>query len=271
MAKRVQYFINLFNPIIKAEYLKLLTVSILFSFVLFAAQAIPEELTVVTEELPPYQYINEAGELDGFSVDVVKKLFNLTQEDHEIILMPWARAYNMAKNQKNVLIFTIAHTKERDKQFIWIGDLVDEKYYFWGLKSNFIQKISSVKQLKHLRITTLRNSNVHEYLLDKNFLNIHPVVNDAQRILMLNHNRVDLFAATELGMMATAKKQSLDFSLYRKVLILSELSSQFSIALNINSDEALVSKYQLAFKKLEGTGQLNILRKKWHIPEKLIK
>ena len=256
------------KPIVKVGYFKLLTGSLLFWFVLFSAQAISVKLTVVTEEFPPYQYTNEAGELDGFSIDVVKKLFNLTHENHEILLLPWARAYNMAKKQKNVLIFTIAHTKERDKQFIWVGDLVDEKYYFWGLKANFLTDISSLEQLKNLRITTLRNSNVHEYLLENNFLNINPVVNPEQRILMLNHNRVDLLAATELGMMAEAKKQGFDFSQFKKVLIVPALSSKFCIAFNIKSDKALVSKYKLAFEKLEHTGQLNVLRKKWRMPEK---
>ncbi len=47
---------------------------------------------------------------------------------------------------------------------------------------------------------------------------------------------------------ASAKKQDFDFSQLKKVLLLSELNSQFCIALNIHSDEALVSKYQLVIE-----------------------
>jgi len=235
------------------------------------AQVKAEKLTVVTEELPPYQYINKDGQLDGFTIEVVKTLFTITQDTPEIIMMPWARSYSTARSKKNVLIFSIAHTKERDEYFSWVGDLLDEEYYFWGLKANFENEITSIDSLKELRVTALRDSNEHEYLLKEHFLSIYPVVNNNQRILMLSHNRVDLLAGTELTLVNSAKQQGFDFSKLKKIFPITELNSQLCIAFNINSDKDLISEYKAAFRTIKASGQLNALRKKWQIPEKAIK
>ena len=226
------------------------------------------ELIVVTEVLAPYQFINKAGVLDGFSIEVIKELFKLTRDNPKINVMPWARSYSMAKNQKNVLIFSIAHTKERSKHFKWVGDLLDEEYYFWGFRSKFQKKITSEEQLKQFRIVTLRDSNEHEYLLKAGFPNVQLIVTDNQRLLMLSHDRVDLLLGTALTIKNSAKIHKIEFSILKKIFPITGLNSQLCLAFNINSDEDLVEKYKLAFKTLKNSGKLSLIRKKWDIPEK---
>ena len=41
--------------------------------------------------------------------------------DYQIRLYPWARAYDMALKEPNVLIFLIARTSARETQFKWAG------------------------------------------------------------------------------------------------------------------------------------------------------
>jgi polar amino acid transport system substrate-binding protein len=52
--------------------------------------------------------------------------------DYKIELLPWVRAYNMALNRDNVLIYTITRTTERENLFHWIVLLGAAKFYLMG-------------------------------------------------------------------------------------------------------------------------------------------
>ena len=53
---------------------------------------------VVTEILPPYQFYQENNVLSGFSVEVLEALFKITNDDADLKVLPWARAYRTALN-----------------------------------------------------------------------------------------------------------------------------------------------------------------------------
>jgi polar amino acid transport system substrate-binding protein len=133
-----------------------------------AAHSNSQKIKVVTEYLNPYQTINTDGSLSGFSTEVVQTIFKQANKKPQIVVMPWARAYNIAKTEKNVMIFSIARTKERNDLFQWIGSLTKERLYFWGLKSTFPMPLE-IDTLKGYKIAASRNSNTAQYLKAENF------------------------------------------------------------------------------------------------------
>ena len=225
-----------------------------------------KEITVVTEYLAPYQIKNNDGSLGGFSVEVIKALFKITGDTPLIQVLPWARAYTTAKNQKNTLIFSIAKTDSRLDKFQWVGDLLHEQYYFWALATNPHLKGLSLEQLKRYRVATSRHSNENEFLIAHNFNSIYPVTSETQRTRMLYIDRTDLIIETELTLKENTKKLKLDFTKLAKLNFVDDLETTLSIAFNLNSDKTLVARYQQAFKQLKQSGQLLQLQQKWQIP-----
>ena len=71
----------------------LLTFLTLLSFASFGAN----HISVVTEDWPPYNYLDENGEMTGYSTKVVKKVLEKANVQYDIRLYPWARSYEMAQ------------------------------------------------------------------------------------------------------------------------------------------------------------------------------
>src|ERR1700761_8052778 len=89
-----------------------------------------EHLTAVTEEFRPMNY-TENGELRGYTVDIVRELLARANIGYSLASYPWARTYQMAQRQPDVLIFSIVRTPEREKQFRWIAPVAKRRVYIY--------------------------------------------------------------------------------------------------------------------------------------------
>jgi polar amino acid transport system substrate-binding protein len=240
----------------------------LYSFIYFyllvvAVKSNAEEIRVVTEYLPPYQIIKADGNLDGFSTDVIKAIFKQTNKTPSFEVMSWARAFSIASSEQNVMIYSIARTKERSDLFHWIGTLTKEKLYFWGLKSKFNWEITSEALLKNCSITASKFSNIDEYLSAANFSNIYYITLEEQSMKMLYSKRIDLLIDTELNAKARAKKLGFDFNKLRKIYEVNELNNELSIALSRQSNPELVLQFQQAYKDIVSQGLIEKFKVKW--------
>lgn len=243
-----------------------LILALLLSTKSFGATLPENNIKVVTEYLEPYQIQNPDGTIGGFSTEVVLALFKEAKRTADISVMPWARAYEMAKLQTNTMIYSIAHTKHRDSQFHWVGSLKKERLYFWGLKKHFPHPISTLALLKGYKVAASRNSNVAQYLVDEKFFNIYQLIKEEQNMLMLYRERVDLIVATELTLRNRAKRLGLDFNNIVKIKEAKELNNDLSIAFSKNTDAELFNHFKLAFDRIENKGTIQNLRRKWQIP-----
>jgi polar amino acid transport system substrate-binding protein len=245
------------------DFLATLTVSVFLLLVPLYGQS--KEIKVVTEFLEPYQIKNPDGSLGGFSTDVVQALFKITQDHPEIQVMPWARAYEIALHKPNILIYSIAHTKVRDKKFHWIGALKEERLYFWGLKKNYKNNDYEVSALKTLKIAASRNSNSAQYLMDQGFSNIYQLANERQNMNMLFIDRVDLILATKITIETRAKSLGYNFDELQQLNEVAALNNKLSIAFSMGTSPLLIQKYQTAFQQLVTNGELAKIKAKWKL------
>ncbi|MBA6348523.1 MULTISPECIES: ABC transporter substrate-binding protein [unclassified Colwellia] len=250
--------IKLFN-----NYLTILIITFFLLLVPFNGKA--EVIEVVTELLEPYQIKNPDGSLGGFSTDVVEALFKITEDHPKIQVMPWARAYDVALHNPNVLIYSIAHTKLRNKKFHWIGALKEERLYFWGLKKHYPKTNYKVSALKNRKIAVSRNSNSAQYLIAQDFSNIYQLANERQTMNMLFIDRVDLILATQITIETRAKNLGYDFNELQRLNEVAALNNKLSIAFSLDTSPTLIKKYQTAFQQLVTTGQLAKIKEKWKL------
>lgn len=245
------------------SYLATFTVSIFLLLISFSAQS--KEIKVVTEFLEPYQIKNPDGSLGGFSTDVVTALFEITEDQAEIEIMPWARAYEIALHKPNILIYSIAHTQIRDTKFHWIGALKEERLYFWGLKKHYTKTDYEVSALKNYKIAVSRNSNSAQYLTAQKFSNIYQLANERQNMNMLFIDRVDLILATQITIETRAKSLGYDFNELQRLNEVPALNNKLSIAFSLGTSPILIKKYQAAFQQLVNNGELARLKEKWQL------
>ena len=86
---------------------------------LSAPPLLSTELTVLTENLPNLNYLKNS-ELVGLSVEIVREIQKRIGSHEQIRVYPWARAYNLALKEENVVLFSITLTKARKDLFKWI-------------------------------------------------------------------------------------------------------------------------------------------------------
>jgi len=82
------------------------------------------QLSVVTENWPPYNYQNDKSDVDGVATAVVKRVLNHAELSYRIDVFPWARSYKLAQGQPNTLIYSIFKTAEREPYFHWFCPLL---------------------------------------------------------------------------------------------------------------------------------------------------
>src|ERR1035437_4785529 len=95
-------------------------VSVLMATLLTLPLVQAQTIHGVTEDTS-YSFLKE-GKVIGSATAVVElRLKQACFSNYQISLYPWARAYDMALKEPNVLIFLIARTPAREQQFKWAG------------------------------------------------------------------------------------------------------------------------------------------------------
>lgn len=209
-------------------------------------------LIVVTEDLWPFNFV-ENNKVTGPHTHLVKALLNSEKLEYTLTSMPWARSYQLAKTQPNVLIYTINHTQARHDQFHWIGEFPSQAHInYYALNTKF-SKLSET-QFKSLRIGTQIGTANDAFVTQQGFKNISRVTHIKQTLGMLTKKRIDVVIASPKQIVNTAIEMGLKSS--ELIMIGHAFSSRPSMALSLSTPKETVIRLQNAFKKL--TKQSNL-------------
>ena len=239
-----------------------------WSFALFVlcnwAQA--AKFRVVTEELDPYQIVKPDGAVGGMSTEVLKAVCKRLEMAPRIEVLPWARAYAIARSQPNVLIYSIAFTEERAPHFEWVGVLHTYHSIFYSASGDYRDNIKTLDDVKRFRVGVVRASYEHQKLVNNAFevgknLFLFPTPRDLIKKLM--QNRVELVYSSAANMRAMLKKYGHPFTRVRPSYTAQEIRVELFFAFNRNSDEALVNKFRKAFEDVKASGEFADIKKKW--------
>lgn len=105
--------------------------AMLFSIVLSITGrvAFAQDVIVYTENYPPFNYLNEEGEVVGLATENVKQVLEAAELSYDIKLLPWARAMQQVEARDNALIYTITRTPNREQQFHWLVPLAPTNFH----------------------------------------------------------------------------------------------------------------------------------------------
>jgi len=114
------------------------------------------DILVVTEA-SSFAYL-ENNQVKGIGTDLVKEVMATAKLTYSIHLYPWARSYRYATTQANTLIYALSRTKERERQFHWVGKILSLNYKFYRLNSRQDVTGSQLSDLKQYIVSTTCNS-----------------------------------------------------------------------------------------------------------------
>jgi len=207
---------------------------------------------VVTEETA-YSYLQD-GKVSGPATKVVEAtLQRAGLDDYHIGLYPWARAYDMALQEPDVLVYLIARTAEREALFRWVGEITRIDYHFYKLRERDDIKVPDLEAAKVYRVGVLREDVRQHYLLANGFNKIVVTAHNSDNFKRLLNGQVDLIPMPERDMLALCKEVGLDPSAVERVFT-PDSSTRLYMAFSRETDDATVLRMQSAFEHLQAEG-----------------
>ncbi|MCD4678443.1 MAG: transporter substrate-binding domain-containing protein [Desulfobacula sp.] len=219
-----------------------------------------QKITIVTEDYPPYHY-QENHEIVGQGTETVQAVLKVLNIQADILMLPWARAYKMALEKENTLIFGIARTPKRENLFKWIGVTSPVNYCFFVLKNRSDIQIHTLEAAKQYNIGTTREDVMEQYLEEKGFVkkkNLHPNFSYDANLDKLLYRYIDLWGVVELTAYHILRTKQLPVDAIRKVYCLEGVSTEGAyMAFSKNTSDALVNQFQEALIKIKKDGTYN--------------
>ncbi len=235
----------------------LLTILLLLAATNLSAQNL-DELIIVSEEYPPFNF-TVAGQRQGLSTDLLVEMLKLAgsnQTRADIGVVPWARAYSLALNERNVLLYSTTRTAAREQLFKWVGPILKSKFVLFARKDAQL-KISSLKEIneRKLRVGVVLHDVGEQMLLEQGVskARLYPYNHGRHMVKMLHNRRIDLLAYGQIATRWFFRDQGYDPEDFEEVLFLQE--SEYYFALNKKTDEQIVILLQDALDQLRESGR----------------
>ena len=230
-------------------------------FLMVCQPALAAELTILTENLPPLNYLKD-GVLVGPSVEIVKEIQRRVGSYAQIKVYPWARAYQLALEEENVVLFGTTHTQARENKFKWVGPLATKRDILVAKKGSRL-KINTLEDAKKVKaIGTLRDDTRERLLKSYGFLNLEPVSDEQKNAKKLSLGRIDLWAYKIPGLRTVCDLADVDPNEMEEVYHLRKID--VSIAFSKKTSDAIVKQWRDAFNAMLADGTIMRIRKRWN-------
>jgi polar amino acid transport system substrate-binding protein len=222
-------------------------------------------LTVVTEDLAPYSYA-EGERITGYATELVQEALAQAGLDYTLHLYPWARAYQMAQTQPNVLIYSMVRTPERERRFQWIAQIAPRNVYLFKLATRHDIQVHTLEDLRPYRIASNRGDVVEEQLQLLG-LTADLAATDESSLRKLAAGRVDLMVASELTMQGICERARIPCELLERTMIMPGLG-EYYVAASLGTPAATVRALRAAFARLRNSGYMQRAAAKYGVPLK---
>ena len=244
--------------------LKIATAFFLFvglSIGVFAKDNKAQDLLVVASEHPLLQY-QENGENKGPTIEILNGLLKETPLRSRVSFMPWARAFATVKHNPNTLILSMIRTPDREPNFHWLIKVSQSARVFISLASKPENYVDNFEQAKNRLIAVRLGSAAQKELLSHGFSehnNLYIVSSDEQMIHLLANGRIDLVYTDPNNVLKHLESSgNANIAISHKKIVPKDQRISY-IALNKNTDIAIVQQLQNAARKFEKTAEYRYL------------
>lgn len=245
-------------------------VSVLLFWLAVAAPAAAESLTVVTEEMPPFNY-SENGKVTGMATEVVRATLERADLPGEFQVLPWKRAYQTALDRPDVLIYSIGRNPEREDKFQWVGVIAPVNLYFFKLRRRDDIALGAVADARQYKIGAVSGDYTADFLRSRGFepdVNLDVTGSFTLNLRKLFGGRIDLVLVDELTIAALLREEAASGRPYRmadldKALFVEELSTGMYMAFSRGTSEATVAAAREALAAIKADGAYDAILERY--------
>jgi len=225
-------------------------------------QGKPSIRTIIVDNYYPYTFVNESGEPDGFSVDLMRAVAQVMGFKIGINVGSWEQARNGLKAGEIDFLPMMAYSKERDKEFDFSAPHTIAYDAFFTRKDS--PEIRSLNDLRQKKIIVMKNDQAHDYLRSLGYIKNDQLIltDDLQDSLrMLAAGKGDAALMPKLVGLIFIKKLKLT-NLELAPLVIEEYKRPFSIAVNEGNQE-LLERFGQGLSILKETHRKKEIYEKW--------
>lgn len=232
------------------------------------AHADRTDLSVVSEDWPPYNYLGSNGDPQGLSTDIVKAVLRQAGLPARIQIYPWARALFLARNKPNTLIYSMARSREREAHFIWIGELVRRNDWFYRATGHRSVAPATLSEVKSCCSVCLVNKDiVEEDLLRQGFEPRKHYVTTASFgdcMKMVQNGSVQLLVNSPIDLAWEIRNHPDVKTGFEPVLPLTSSNQEpLYLAASLGTSPDIVRRLRAAFQSLQQSGQIEQIRRQF--------
>jgi len=243
-----------------------LAIGIFLFFLLPLTSGLAHELTIISEDSPPYNFTKD-GVLTGSSTEIVREIMRRLNQTGDIQVMTWARAYQLALTQPNVVLFSTTRTKKRENLFHWVGPIYKVRFGFYA-KKGAGPYLSCLNDAKKVDAIATYKDDVREQLLESlGFTNLDSSKSPVSNLKKLLSGRVDLWLYSNLGVPSVSGQIGIDPGDVELVLPFKDY--YVYIAISKGTPRTVADKWQATLDDMKREGSFERISKKW-LPEESI-
>ncbi len=231
---------------------------------LFFSETFAQYKVMVSNGYPPFNYLNEEGELVGFNIDIINAINQLYGNKIEIGSGTWSEINEALKNEKTDAIGGAHYPGYPDTEYLYTRSAINTSHCFF-YNENYIDKFS-IELLQTLKTPTValwKNDVLEHYMLTINpstkFIYLK---NYEDLIKMLDNKTTTCIFAQRLGGNFYAKKLGKDYIKTSNHQIL-EQSMGFKVSKN---QPELASMLNNGLEVIMSNGEYHRIYKKWIAP-----
>lgn len=207
-------------------------------------------------ELTPYSYM-QGGRVAGPATEIVEAtLRRAGVDDYRIGMYPWARAYDLALKEPNVLIYLIARTPAREAQFKWVGEFMRIEYFFYKLRSRTDVTLNHPDDARAYVIGVTRDDVRHQHLQAKGYTKLVVSGQISDNFSKLLSGQVQLLVLPENDALMLCQESHFDCDKLQKLVPLEGLATPLYMAFSTATPDATVERARRAFEAVKAEGGL---------------
>lgn len=228
-------------------------------YALTAPTAFAQENTLLflAEELPPYHYLNEKGQVTGALVDIVNATLKQAELNGEVKIQPFARSYQAAQNQTNTFLFSLLKTPKRIHSFQWVGETYKSYAVLVGLKKKKTLQLASLDNAKHYLVGTIRGYHSAQYLKENGFKenkNLSLSVTSKHMWAKLFSNRIDFVLTNFMALDRDITNAGFNAENIKPYLSIKDFPNELNIATGLTTPKDTVERLRVALNDIKQSG-----------------
>lgn len=210
-------------------------------------------IDVVTED-SMYAYPRD-GKVVGPGTRIVEEtLRGAALTEYRLALYPWARAYEKALHEPNVLIYPLTRTAIREDLFKWVGEIDRVAIKFYKLRGRTGITLNSLEDGKRYTVGVVRNDTKQTFLEHKGFTRLVVSADNHDNFQKLLNEQVQLLPMSENSARLASKDAQVDFSLLEEIFSIEEQPARIYMAFSRETPDEIVDKARRSFEQLEASG-----------------